>query len=145
MELAIPYRIERIETNQFAIFPEAYVNGDDVSIDINMSFGINDDLSPLKNVMSVRYLQNDKLLLVLEITCFFSISEDGREAIRKNGKIPVEFLRYMGTFSTGIARGIIHAKTEGTVLNPIILPPVNLNEEIDKGIDLKQKKSKKTE
>ena len=34
----------------------------------------------------------------------------------------------MGTIVVGAARGIIHAKTEGTILNSVILPPINLVE-----------------
>ena len=34
----------------------------------------------------------------------------------------------MATIVVGTVRGIIHAKTEGTVLNAIVLPPINLTE-----------------
>lgn len=142
MDMTIPYRIERIETSQFAIFPDKVVNGEDVSIEVNMNFSVSNNLTPLKSVTNVRYIQNDNLLMVLEINCFFAISEDGQEAIKKNGKIPVDFLRYMGTFAIGIARGVIHARTEGTVLSPVVLPPINLNDTIDKDIVIKKEKAK---
>ena len=138
--MTIPYKIERIETNQFAIFPDKVVNGAEVSIEVNSGFSAGELLSPLKNVVNVQYKQNGNLILVLEISCFFTISEEGQESIRKEGKIPVDFLRYMGSFSVGIARGVIHARTEGTVLNPIVLPPINLNDAIDKDIVIKGKK-----
>lgn len=138
--MTIPYKIERIETNQFAIFPDKVVNGAEVSIEVNSGFSAGELLSPLKNVVNVQYKQNGNLILVLEISCFFTISEEGQESVRKEGKIPVDFLRYMGSFSVGIARGVIHARTEGTVLNPIVLPPINLNDAIDKDIVIKGKK-----
>lgn len=140
MSMTIPYKIERIETNQFAIFPDKVVNGAEVSIEVNSGFSAGELLSPLKNVVNVQYKQNGNLILVLEISCFFTISEEGQESVRKEGKIPVDFLRYMGSFSVGIARGVIHARTEGTVLNPIVLPPINLNDAIDKDIVIKGKK-----
>lgn len=34
----------------------------------------------------------------------------------------------MATIVTGTARGIIHAKSEGTLLAGIILPPINVME-----------------
>lgn len=136
--MTIPYRIERIVTNQFAIFPEKFQNREDVAVDVNLNFGVGDHISPLKNITTVRYTQNNELLLVLEIICLYVISEDGLDAIRKAGKIPVDFLRYMGSFSVGIARGIIHARTEGTVLSPVILPPINLNASIDKDLIIKK-------
>lgn len=142
--MKIPYRIERIETNQFAIFPDKVINGDGVSIETDMSFHLGDNLSALKNVTNIRYTQNDCLLMVLEISCYYTISDDGQDTIRKSGRIPVDFLRYMGSFSIGIARGVIHARTEGTVLSPIVLPPINLNDTIDKDIIIKKGKPKTT-
>lgn len=138
--MTIPYKIEKIETTQFAIFPDKVVNGAEVSIEVNSGFSFGDDLSPLKNVTSVQYKQGDALILVLEIVCYYALSDDGQEALRKVGKIPADFLRYIGSFSIGIARGVIHARTDGTVLSPIILPPVNLNETIDKDLVIKKKK-----
>lgn len=142
--MTIPYKIDRIDTTQFAIFPDKYVNGENVSVEMDMNFSTSETISPIKNVTSIRYKQNDNLLLVLEISCSFTISEEGLENIRKSGKIPVEFLRYMGTFSVGIARGVIHARTEGTVLNPVILPPANVNDSIKEDLPIKKARSKST-
>lgn len=143
--MTIPYRIERIVTNQFAIFPDKFLNKENVAVDFNLNFGVGDHISPLKNTTTVHYTQNGELLLVLEITCLYVISEEGLDAIRKVGRIPVDFLRYMGSFSIGIARGIIHARTEGTVLSPVILPPVNLNTSIDKDLIIKKEDFEKME
>lgn len=140
--MTIPYKIERIDTTQFAIFPDKYINGENVSVEMDMTFSTSETISPIKNVTSIRYKQNDDILLVLEIACSFTISEEGLENLRKSGKIPVEFLRYMGTFSVGIARGVIHARTEGTVLNPVILPPANVNDSIKEDLPIKKARSK---
>lgn len=40
--------------------------------------------------------------------------------------LPKEFLRYLATISVGTARGIQHAKTQGTILNALVIPPINL-------------------
>ena len=42
----------------------------------------------------------------------------------------VDFLRYLATIATGTVRGIIHTKTENTVLNSVVVPPINLVEAI---------------
>ncbi len=70
------------------------------------------------------------LLLVAQLACYYDIAPEGFKAIREEGIIPVDFLRYMGSVSVGTIRGVIHAKTEGTVLNPVVMPPVNLEEMI---------------
>lgn len=135
--MTIPYRIDRIETSQFAIFPDKMVNGEKVSVEVNLDFSLGEKFSPLKNTVNVKYIQNDNLLMIIEVICDYAISDEGIQAIRKEGKIPVDFLRYMGSFSVGIVRGIIHARTEGTILGPVILPPVNLDNAIDKDIVIK--------
>lgn len=128
--MTIPYRIFRIETKQFAIFPELFENG--AALDVNSSYGfsIGLDLSTVKCASRFNYVQNDKTLLILEIFVDFQIADEGISEIKKKGAIPVDFLRYMATIAVGTARGIIHTKTEGTVLNSIVLPPVNLVETI---------------
>ncbi|MBQ0093197.1 MAG: hypothetical protein KBS36_00980 [Bacteroidales bacterium] len=74
--------------------------------------------------------------MVAELACYYDIAPEGVESIKAEGKIPVDFLRYMGAISVGTIRGLIHAKTEGTVLNPVVLPPVNLEEAIQNDMSL---------
>ena len=127
---SIPYRISHIETVQFALFPDNYVNGREVLVNTNCGYNVRSDLNQVRNVISVNFIQNEKLLLVAQLACFYDIAPDGFESIRKSGQIPVDFLRYMGSISIGAMRGVIHAKTEGTVLNPVVMPPINLEDMI---------------
>lgn len=122
----IPYRIARIETTQFAIFPEKAINGKEVSIKTNVAFSYKQDLSQIRNTLEINYSQGENLLLVLVLNCYYDVAPKGIESIKESGSIPSDFLRYMATISVGIARGVIHSKTEGSVLNPIVLPPINL-------------------
>lgn len=130
MKRTIPYRISHIETVQFAVFPENFVNGAEVMVNTNCGYNVRSDLHQVRNIISVNYIQNEKLLLVAQLACYYDIAPDGFKAIKEEGKIPVDFLRYMGSISVGTIRGVIHAKTEGTVLNPVVMPPVNLEEMI---------------
>lgn len=130
----IPYKIGQIKILQFAIFPDKYVNGEDVQIHTSFSFGHSVALDSIRCTAVFSFLQKEELLLISETQCFFNISPEGIEQLRKEHEISVDFLRYMATIATGTVRGIIHAKTEGTVLNTIILPPINLVNLIEKGI-----------
>lgn len=125
---SIPYRISHIETVQFATFPDNFINGDEVLVNTNCGFNIRSDFNQVRNVISVNYTQDEKLLMVVQLACYYDIAPEGVEAIKNEGKVPVDFLRYMGSISVGTIRGVIHAKTEGTVLNPVVMPPVNLEE-----------------
>jgi hypothetical protein len=122
----IPFRINQLRTLQFAIFPDKFVNGISVSVDTKVTFGVRKDLGDIKCVMDIRFRQEDNLLLTSQTQCNFGISPEGATDLREKGHIPVDFLRHIATITTGTVRGIIHSKTEGTVLNPIVLPPINL-------------------
>jgi hypothetical protein len=128
--MAIPFRISQIKTQQFAMFPDLLVNGEKVLVTSEFNFGVNKALSSVRCISKYNYTQNEKLLLTTEIACFFDISAEGSKELAEQGKLTVEFLRYIATIATGTARGIIHAKTEGTVINSVVLPPVNLVEAI---------------
>ena len=134
----IPYKISHIETMQFAIFPENLINGQEVLVNTNCGYNERSDLNQVRNVISVNYNQNEKLLMVVQLACYYDIAPEGVEAIKAEGKIPVDFLRYMGSISVGTIRGVIHAKTEGTVLNPVVMPPVNLEEMVKNDLFLSE-------
>lgn len=78
-------------------------------------------------------------MLILELACVFDIASDGMEELKRESKIPKGFLQYMASIVVGTARGVIHAKTEGTLLNPVVLPPINLVELIKDDISLSKK------
>ncbi len=122
----IPYRISEIKTTQFAIFPEKVQNGKEMNVRADFSYGINKPHNSVRCVCKISYLQDEELLMVLEVLCLFEVAPEGVVQIEKDKKIPVDFLRYVATIVVGTARGIIHARTENTVLNPYVLPPINL-------------------
>lgn len=122
----IPYRISHIETKQFAIFPDKFINGDIVDINTNYKFNLRSDWSQVRCTSTIQFIQKEQLILVLEIMCYFDIAPEGVEFIKEQNKVSVDFLRYMATIVVGTARGVIHARTDGTVLNSVVLPPINL-------------------
>ena len=132
----IPYRIQQIQTKQFAIFPENLKNADNIVIQTAFGFGYTKELDNIRCTAKFDYLQDEKLILTSEILCFFTISSEGREVLLKNKIIPVDFLRYMATITTGTARGIIHSKTEGTPVNYLVLPPVNVTENVNRDLKI---------
>lgn len=126
--MTIPYKIARLETNQFAFFPEIFNNSEEGGVTSSFEFSMSVDLSTMCCHATFNYVQGDKILLILDMNAYFVIAPEGIEEIKSKGSVPSDFLRYMGTIAVGAARGIIHAKTEGTVLNAIVLPPINLME-----------------
>ena len=124
--IAIPFRIRQINFQQFAMFPDLLINGNKVAVKSEFNFGVNSEVKDIFCISRITYSQDEKLLLTTEVICFFEISEEGSKQLIEQGRIEVDFLRYLATIATGTVRGIIHTKTENTSLNPIVLPPINL-------------------
>lgn len=128
--MMIPFRIRQIKTQQFAMFPDLLVNGKEVTVDSEFSFGVNTEVKNILCVTKLSYRQDENLLLTTEVHCIFDIREDGVNQLKEQGRVGVDFLRYLATIATGTVRGIIHTKTENTVLNSVVVPPINLVEAI---------------
>lgn len=134
----IPYRISGIKTTQFALFPEKFINGREITVQTSFTFGYSEGLDSIRCISNFEYIQDEDILMISEIQCTFDISPKGSAELKELRKVPVDFLRYMATIATGTARGIIHAKSEGTILSAIILPPINLIEAIKNDLPINQ-------
>ena len=124
--MKIPYRIERIETKQFATFQDKLNFDKDLGISTEFNFSLSDDCSQIRCISIIRYEQENDTILILELACYFVIAEEGVNQITEQGKIDVDFLRYMATITFGTARGVIHAQTQSSKLSMFVLPPINL-------------------
>lgn len=122
----ISYKISSLKTSQFVIFPEKYTNGEEVAVSAYFQFLHKNDCSHIICLATIEYCQGDNLLMKSVLENGFDIDATAAKQILDSKAIPVSFLRYMATIAVGAMRGIIHSKTEGTVLNPIVLPPINL-------------------
>ncbi len=136
--MMIPFRIRQIKTQQFAMFPDLLVNGKEVTVDSEFSFGVNTEVKNILCVTKLSYRQDDNLLLTTELHCIFDIREDGINQFKEQGRVGVDFLRYLATIATGTVRGVVHTKTENTVLNSVVVPPINLVEAIKEDFVFKQ-------
>lgn len=134
----IPFRIRQIKTQQFAMFPDLLVNGKEVTVDSEFSFGVNTEVKNILCVTKLSYRQDENLLLTTEVHSIFDIREDGTNQLKEQGRVGVDFLRYLATIATGTVRGIVHTKTENTVLNSVVVPPINLVEAIKEDFVFKQ-------
>ena len=120
------------------MFPEKFINGREITVQTSFTFGYSEGLDSIRCISNFEYIQDEDILMISEIQCTFDISPKGSAELKELRKVPVDFLRYMATIATGTARGIIHAKSEGTILSAIILPPINLIEAIKNDLPINQ-------
>ena len=77
-------------------------------------------------------------LLFKNITCGFefAVEETSWNAFIKGSTLVIskDFLEQLAVQTVGVARGIMHCKTEGTPFNMLILPPINVRDIISDAI-----------
>jgi hypothetical protein len=125
------FAIVGIRTEQFAILREE--KDLNIPIEVQAGFKVGGDLE--KHMVSVnpiiRFMYGQETLLLLECGCHFLFTEETWERCRNSDghiQIPKDLLTHLGVIALGTVRGILHAKTEGSVYNHHVLPPLNLTE-----------------
>lgn len=136
-ELTIPFKIVKIEENQFSVFEEALSIDSPIKQNIGFGFGAEQAKRIIGATMRFVLQKNEKPLLKTEITCYFEIEENAfNNKLLQNGKIilPQAFVKHLAMITTGTTRGILYANTKGTDFNKYILGLVNLEQMFNKDI-----------
>ncbi len=128
---SVPFRLRKIQTLQFAILPKAFNSDKVVDISQKLNFSIDTDTQQVAVAPHYEFLQDNPFLLI-EVQCIFSIPgniwkkwmnvQEGVFTLPKN------VATHMAVLSVGTTRGVLHAKTEGTLFNMYVLPTWNLAE-----------------
>ena len=127
----IPFRIFKIENDPIDLHADLIEDIAQLELEFQVAFNGN-----LKNRIvgcKTDYVfrqKNNVIVSALTVYCYFMIQEDFVKSKVQNNKLLLskDFLRYLSTISVGTARGIQHAKTQGTILNSLVIPPINLME-----------------
>lgn len=131
----VQFRMSRISVEQFAILVEEAPQAE-IVVDSDVSFGV----IPNKQVVAVKFnitfTHEDKKLLVMELHCYFNVRPEDWKKFEKANKvvIPKDLLAHFAMHTVGTARGVLHCKTEGTLYNQFIIPPMNVAERIPEDI-----------
>ncbi len=127
--------MNRISVEQFAILVEEAPQAE-IVVDSDVSFGV----IPNKQVVAVKFnitfTHEDKKLLVMELHCYFNVRPEDWKKFEKENKvvIPKDLLAHFAMHTVGTARGVLYCKTEGTLYNQFIIPPMNVAERIPEDI-----------
>lgn len=134
----VNFKMTRIHVNQFAIICDSIDDKDNIELECGLGFHASEQCVSV-SVKVVYASEDSEPLMVIETICQFSISEDSwNELLQANGEVllPKEFLAHLAMHTVGTVRGVLHCKTEGTPLNFLILPPVNVAEMIQHDLSL---------
>ena len=129
MEKEILYQFISMELVQFATFEDNYVeNDEDVEIANKFQFSYHFDKNVMCCTSSVTMSKESRIFLKADLTSYFGIEPGSAESLKESEDFiaPAELLAQFASLTYGSIRGVIFAKTMGTALNNIILPPNNV-------------------
>lgn len=131
-----------IRTISFAIIDTAYKKSGETNLLTGIGFGLDkDDYAITCNARFAFEKKKDQPFLLLEIQTIFQIEEN--DFITKIKQDEDTFLLtknlavHFAVLTIGSARGILHAKTENTIFNEILLPTIDVNVMIEEDIFFK--------
>lgn len=128
----IGFSIIQISTEQFAMIPEAFKVAEPSQIQHELSFGINKQESRVYVRKSARYHHLDNLnpFIIIDVSCQFLIPPEGWEKVKQvesdTAILPRDFGIHLAMLVVGTLRGVLHTKTENTIFNQFVFPPVDL-------------------
>ncbi len=133
------FKLVNILTNQFALIEEHF--SEDIStvqLSLNHKFGIDIEKRNIALKNQIRFLSDNQIFIILEVTCTFNISEESWAELLTEEKseivIPSDLATHLLVLTVGTARGVLHAKTENTKFNKYFLPTLDVSKSIENDI-----------
>lgn len=132
----ISFRLRNIVTEQFATFevdniPETH------DLKSELQFAITPENRVVACKMNFHFIYEDKPLVVLTIVCNFDVEPQSwdNDLVSKNKIIlPKHFLEHICVITVGTARGVLHAKTENTPFNRMMIPTFNVSKLVENDV-----------
>ena len=128
----IGFSIIQISTEQFATIPEAFKVTEQAQIQHELSFGIDKNERRVYVRKSARYHHFDKSnpFIILDVSCQFLITIEDWEKVKQvesdNIILPRDFGIHLAMLVAGTLRVILHTKTENTIFNQFVFPPIDI-------------------
>ncbi len=131
----IRFRMVRINVDQFALLVDKAPD-EGLSYTVNLGFKGAANANRLSCEFAVEFAHNNRPIIKLGIMCEFDIHpEDWDKCIKDNVlTISKNDLGFLGSQTVGVARGVMHCKTEGTNFWNFILPPIDLTKIINEDL-----------
>jgi hypothetical protein len=129
---AIGFQLIGVRTEQFAIVEPDFDTNTPLEITANFEIGKDETQKVLSLLLLAKFSLEDRPIIILECSCHFKIEDESWTSFKdpeSNALImPKGFITHLAVITVGTARGILHAKTEGTKFNGFLLPTLNVSE-----------------
>lgn len=132
----ITFLLKKVKTEQFAIIEENFKESEIVELNTMLQFKISHERKAIGAFIKLSYEILKNPFLLIEVSCHFNITENDWLSFDKSKNesgqetiiIPKGLLAHLGMITVGTSRGVLHAKTEGTIFNKFIVPTLNVVE-----------------
>lgn len=128
MEKEISFTLLSVRTEQYATFEDNLTEGEKINLGTGLEFKLNGNKKQIGVFATFSFEQNQKVFLKLQVSCHFGIQPDSWNTYSRDSSIvfPKGFLAHLAMLAVGTSRGVLHAKSEGTVFNRFCLPLINV-------------------
>lgn len=139
-QLPIPFKIVKVEENQFSVFEDALAIEERIQQQIGFGFGCDAENNIIAVAMEFVLHKQNQPLTKLEISCYFEIEPNAfKEKLVQAEAIilPCGFAKHLAMITTGTARGVLFANTKNTPFNQFIIGLVNVDKMFTEDIHIK--------
>lgn len=125
-QMNINYRLISINTEEFDAKELIKENGT-LDLNFDFQFGVNNEKRFVKTIAKFKFLLDKEEMLTIAVSCEFEFEETGWAFFIKEDQLilPKGLLEMLAGFTMNTTRGVLHAKTEGTKMNKLVIPMIN--------------------
>lgn len=129
----VGFALNRIKTEQFAIFEENYSPKKETGLVTELQFKLDQKNMQIGVFLGFEFIQGKKVFIKIQVSCHFRIQENSWATFIQNKKLVVAkgFLAHLAMITTGTTRGVLFTKTETTPFSKYIIPTLNVAEMIE--------------
>jgi hypothetical protein len=123
------FKVSKIAINQFAILQKE-LPGSETQLSTELSFQHSVESKQIACIADFKFKSSNDTILILTCQCNFAIQADDWKLFEENNEIaiPKSFLETLASQTINISRGILFCKTDGTIFNSLMIPPINIGE-----------------
>ena len=140
MKETVNFRLVRLSTDQFGILRDMYEPDAPIGVYTQLSFGAEEKEEIVVVSASFRFESENKTapFIILETKAYFQIKSESWKSMydAETNALTLEkgFARHISVITVGTSRGILHCRTEGTDMNHVILPLINIEKILSEDI-----------
>lgn len=136
MEQNIYYRIVKFDLSEFEMEGAENYDGSEIDINCRFKFEFSYANECVKCTNYLTFIKGSKDMVKASFEGYFTLSPETITALTKDDNVvlPVDLQAQFASITYSTLRGVLFCKTEGTMLQSVILPPNNILSQMEHDI-----------